>query len=238
MHAWIAVLSAFLLTSCVLVSTSAPDIPGPSMDVTREEAISIARSYAEVSWKPETRHVLHGRDPDGVLVHTPDTTLTRFGLANGWWEAGREARGMVYQWGGFDTPRQFVDNVAQGKVAGDICTAEKRRLGDAGTSRHACGIDCSGFVSRCWRLSRPYSTKQLPEICEKLPNWGNLKAGDILLKDGHVLLFSHWKTPGSIASIYDAGRHPVWRVNASEIPTENLIAEGYVPWRYRRMRDR
>ena len=114
--------------------------------------------------------------------------------------------------------------------------AQKRQLGDAATSKQACGIDCSGFVSRCWRLSRPYSTKELPGICDKIV-WGDLKAGDILLNDRHVLLFAKWSTPGSTVYAYEAGPFPVWRVNAAEIPTDYLLERGYVPWRYRGIQD-
>lgn len=230
-------LSALLLSSCATVPPDVPDIPGPASGVTRAEAIAIAHAYTQVTWLPSERHVLHGPDADGIRVLTPDTGLSRHGYTNGWWTPGREARGVVYQWGGFDTPRQFVASLAEGKAAGDISTAEKRHSGDAGTSRNACGIDCSGFVSRCWRLPRPYSTKQLPGICDKLPDWGSLKPGDILLNDRHVLLFSRWETPGSVALIYEAGPYPVWRVNAAAIPTEHLIERGYEPWRYRRIRD-
>ncbi len=229
-------LAVLLLASCAH-DPAVPKIPGPASSVTRDEAIATAYAYTQVKWTPEPRHILHGRDADGILVHTPDTGLSRHSFSNGWWTPGKEAQGMAYQWGGFDTPEQFAASLKRGRVAGDISTAEKRRLGDAGTSRHACGIDCSGFISRCWRLPRPYSTKQLPEICDRLPDWGELKPGDILLNDRHVLLFARWQVPGSIALIYESGPYPVWRVNAAAIPTEFLLERGYEPWRYRRILD-
>ena len=197
------------------------------------EAIATAYTYSQVSWMPEERHVHHGKDKDGVTVHTPDVTLSRQGLSNGWWKTGCQARGMAYQWGGFDTPKEFLASLAEGQVAGDISTAEKRRLGDAGTSRHACGIDCSGFVSRCWRLSRPYSTKELPSLCDELTSWDELKAGDILLNRQHVVLFAKWSKPGASIYVYEAGPYPVWRVNAAEIPVDYLRKRGYSPWRDR-----
>ncbi len=186
---------------------------------------------------PEERHVRHGKDRAGITVHTPDTSLALHGFSNGWWQPGKKARGVVYQWGGFDTPQQFVDSLAKGEVAGDISTAEKRRLNDDGTSKEACGIDCSGFVSRCWRLSKPVSTKELPGICDKLGSWDELKAGDILLNNQHVLLFARWAKPGKTVYAYEAGPLPVWRVNAAEIEVEVLTKRGYSPWRYREIRD-
>ena len=58
--------------------------------MTRREAIAIADDYTRVKWTPEERHVRHGVDRSGVLVHTPDQSLNRRGFANGWWLPGRE----------------------------------------------------------------------------------------------------------------------------------------------------
>lgn len=224
----------FSLTSC---STNPYAIPGPAHTVKRSEVISIAYTYTQLRWAPGEQHKLHGPDKDGILVHTPDKTLSSYGYANGWWKTGQEMTGMPYQWGGFDTPHQFLDSLKRDEVAGDISTPSKRELGDAGTSSYACGIDCSGFVSRCWRLKRPYSTKQLPEICLPLKTWPQLRPGDILLNDRHVLLFKDWDDDGRSILAYEAGPYPVWRVNAHSIPVSKLEREGYSPWRYKNIRD-
>ena len=208
-----------------------------SQGVSRKRAIETAWAYSKVEWKPAAAHALHGKDTDGIEVQTPDTGLQRHGYQGGWWQAGKIARGMPYQWGGFDTPESFAASLARGEVAGDISTPAKRKLGDAGASRHSAGIDCSGFVSRCWGLSRPYSTRQLPEICTPLESWLQLQPGDILLNDRHVLLFAGWQTPGEVILAYEAGPFPVWRVNSAAISCEKLKREGYAPWRYRNIRD-
>ncbi len=231
-------LLPLLFSQCAPKSTTDDlTIAGPASSVRRTDAIAIAYTYSRVEWLPEQRHVMHGKDRDGVTVHTPDATLSTYGFSNGWWQAGRTARGMVYQWGGFDTPKEFLASLAKGEVAGDISTAEKRRLGDAGTSKHACGIDCSGFISRCWRLSKPVSTKELPGISDKLTSWDQLKPGDILLNQQHVLIFTKWARPGESVYVYEAGPYPVWRVNAAEIKVDYLLKRGYAPWRYRKIRD-
>ncbi|WP_353567517.1 hypothetical protein [Haloferula sargassicola] len=197
--------------------------------MTRGEAIATAFAYTRVKWRPGERHVLHGPDADGIEVHTPDASLPE----RGWWKAGEAAIGMPYQWGGFDTPREFLSSLDRGEAAGDISTPTKRRLGDAGTSGHACGIDCSGFVSRCWRLARSVSTQDLPSICQPLNAWDHLQPGDILLNDRHVVLFAGWDRGGKSVLAYEAGPFPVWRVNAASIPVAKLRREGYAPWRYR-----
>lgn len=205
--------------------------------VTRDEAVATAFRYTQVEWMPEERHVRHGADAHGIPVHTPDLAVSWKGDKRGWWKPGVPARGMPYQWGGFDTPESFLAKLAAGRKAGDVGDAAKRALGDAGVSRESCGIDCSGLVSRCWKLPRPYSTRELPSICVPLKSWFHLKPGDMLLNDKHVLLFAGWQKLGEVILGYEAGPIPVWRVNACGIPVAKLVKEGYAPWRYRGMAD-
>ena len=211
--------------------------PSCAPQATREDALAIAHRYTQVEWLPDQRHVRHGPDSSGIPVHTPDLSVAWEGHKRGWWKPGVPATGMPYQWGGFDTPESFLKKIHAGMKAGDVGDAAKRRLGDAGTSPESCGIDCSGLVSRCWKLPRPYSTRELPSICDRLASWDELQPGDILLNHQHVLLFAKWLEPGKTIAGYEAGPIPVWRVNACGIPKEKLLREGYAPWRYRRMTD-
>ena len=205
--------------------------------VTRSEAIATAYRYTQIEWMPEARHVRHGPDSRGIIVHTPDRSMAEFGDRRGWWQPGVPAKSMPYQWGGFDTPESFLEKIAAGKKAGDVGDAAKRKLGDAGTSADSCGIDCSGFVSRCWNLKRPYSTRELHQICDRLASWSDLRAGDILLNSRHVVLFEKWRIPGKELIAYEAGPFPVWKVSACGLNQAKLIGEGYDPWRYRRIRE-
>ncbi len=219
-------LAAFAFASC-------------SHSVGRDEAIGTAWRYTQVEWTPEERHVRHGPDSAGIVVHTPDRSLARHGDSRGWWQPGVPAKSMPYQWGGFDTPESFLAGLRSGKKAGDIASPAKRRSGDAGTSPESVGIDCSGFVSRCWGLSRPYSTAQLPQICDRLASWDELKAGDILLNDRHVVLFKAWADEERTQFHgYEAGPNPFWRVSAHRLRVSQLLAEGYAPWRYRGIVDK
>ncbi|MGL5019408.1 MAG: hypothetical protein ACRDBP_14835 [Luteolibacter sp.] len=216
------VLLSLLLASC-------------ASRVTRDDAIATAYRYTQVEWMPEERHVRHGPDSQGIVVKTPDRTLVKHGDRRGWWQPGVPAKSLPYQWGGFDTPESFLKKIAARKKAGDIADPAKRALGDAGVSAESCGIDCSGFVSRCWNLKRPYSTRELPGICDPLGSWQELRPGDILLNDRHVVLFVSWKTPGKEIAAYEAGPFPVWRVSACGLDVEKLRGQGYAPWRYRGM---
>ncbi len=212
---------------CGLVSACAPKI-------TPDQALATAYRYTQVEWMPNANHVRHGVDSQGIPVQTPDQSLKSPG---GWWKPEVTARSVPYQRGGFDTPELFLEKIADGKKVGDIADSEKRKLGNAGTSQESCGIDCSGFVSRCWNLPRSYSTAELPQICTPLPSWVDLHPGDILLSNKHVVLFVKWKIPGEEFAAYEAGPLPFWRVNACGLRVDKLTKLGYAPWRYREMGD-
>jgi len=199
---------------------------------TPSKAIAVAYRYSQLEWMPEQRHVRHGDDSKGLRVDTPDTSLTYQGGRGAWWVPGKPAKGMPYKWGGFDSPESFLAGLQNGRKAGDIATKSKIDHGDAVVSQESVGIDCSGFVSRCWLLPRPYSTRELPGICIPLKSWNDLQAGDILLKEGHVILFERWSADRSMIIGYEAGPKPSWRVNACGILKSRLVGEGYRPWRY------
>ncbi|MGJ8634348.1 MAG: hypothetical protein ACSHX7_10540 [Luteolibacter sp.] len=210
---------AVLLTSCALKHKP-------------EEAIRIALTYADLEWMPEKRHIRHGKDSQGIMVQTPDTTLVSKQYRDGYWKPGKTATGMPYKWGGFDTPESFLAGLAEGKKAGDIATPYKIDRNDSVVSAESVGIDCSGFVSRCWGLSKPVSTRELPEICIPV-SWDDLKKGDILLTKGHVILVRN--TSGRFMVGYEAGPIPTWRARLCVIRLKWLKENDYSPWRYKNM---
>jgi hypothetical protein len=184
--------------------------------------------------------VRHGYDTRGIQVDTPDRDFKPGGgIRPGWWIPGAWNEGVPYQWGGFDSPGEFDAKVAAGYAAGDIYTPAKRAALYDAISEEACGIDCSGFISRCWRLPRPYSTRELPDLCHPLVDVALLQPGDILNKTNeHVLLFVAWADEAkSRLYAYETGSPPTWKVECHLIPTDFLLATGYTPFRYRGMRD-
>ena len=146
---------------------------------------------------------------------------------------------MPYKWGGFDTPASFDAGLRAGKAAGDVYTEEKRRLLDDAVSEQTVGIDCSGFVSRCWRLPRSFSTRELAALCDPVTDFAQLKPGDIFnLHNAHVVLFAGW-TDAERTSLtaYEAGAPPSWKVQLDTMTLRFLTDQGYTAWRYRGMRD-
>jgi hypothetical protein len=203
--------------------------------LSRAEALAIAESYVAHEWTPSEANIFHGADPDGIHVDTLDASFQPNGEERGWWIPARRNIGIPYKWGGFDTPDEFDRGLRAGQYAGDAYSAEKRRLLDSAVSAHAVGVDCSGFVSRCWRLPRSYSTRELPQLCVPVRDLAELRAGDIFNRhNAHVRLFAGWADPERTrVRIYEAKA----RVQMSEIPLQSILAEGYSAWRYRGMRE-
>jgi hypothetical protein len=118
---------------------------------------------------------------------------------------------VPYSYSGFDSTSGFGSRVGSGSTAGNV--------GDVDLSGCCAGIDCSGYVSRCWALTDHYGTcslQQLPTVARVADKTTDLQSGDILNKqpcypNGHVRLFnSYW--PGGCytyeASAANGGR--VW----------------------------
>lgn len=211
----------------------------PPSHVTRKEILATAKRYATHEWRATARNRFQGKDADGIIVHTPDIHLSK-SLAKcvGYWKIGKPNVGIPYQWGGFDTPESFDRKIRAGFYAGDICTDQKRKLLDKAVSRRAAGIDCSGFVSRCWKLPRSYSTRELTKLCTPIRDFSQLNPGDIFnLYNTHVLLFARWANAKHDAIIaYETGSPLGWRVIADKIPLALLMKKGYTAWRYRGVR--
>lgn len=205
-------------------------------DLTRAEVIAIARSYAEYRWDGTEKNVRHGPDPAGVAVSTPSAPDAA-SAQPGYWLVDQTNTGMPYKWGGFDTLASFAAGVRSGKAAGDLYDASKRQMADRAVSDYAVGIDCSGFVSRCWKLRKKYGTGMLPDLCKPLASPADLKPGDILnYPAGHVVIFYEWLDEGKDrAHFYEA--EPYSKVILSERSTVELASIGYRPWRYRQIKD-
>jgi hypothetical protein len=102
-----------------------------SYAITRSEVIANASSYANYSWYCSSSNA--------------DPNYNSYTVG---WQTG-----VAYNWGGVDTIGVFQQYIDQGVVAGDskVCT-QSHCLDFA-------GVDCSGFVTRCWGMSNGCSDK-------------------------------------------------------------------------------
>ena len=147
-----------------------------------------------------------------------------------------ENTGVPYKWGGDDTPASFDLGIRAGKAAGDVYTLEKRRLDDAAVSDAAVGIDCSGFIFRCWKTPKRYSTSSLADVCQKVQSLSALEPADIMNQPhGHVLMFVKWLDVEKKRGLfYEAA--PFSKTRASQRDVSELTADGFLPMRYRHIK--
>ncbi len=193
-------------------------LSNPSFTVTRSQALATADTYAVHAWTCTASNLTSAAGvtaPDGLLIITPT-----------WIEAGSNFR-IPYQWGGFSTLTQYDAGLLAGKYAGDKYTSK------SSGSSYAVGVDCSGFVSRCWNLSSHYSTSMMPNITTAYPSWDSLKAGDAIHRVGHVRLAVENLQNGSILAVEAAGSGTDWRVNYRTYTYSEL--SGYSPRYYNNM---
>jgi hypothetical protein len=211
--------------------------PGLAQSVTRAEALKIAESFIQHRWQSSAKNVRHGKDAKGIEVHTPDRDGGHGSPLSECWLPGAENIGVAYKWGGNDSPKSFSAGIRAGKAGGDVYTSEKRRLGDKAVSADAVGIDCSGFINHCWKLSVRHSTYSFASICQRLPSPAALEPADIMnTANGHVLLFVKWLDAEKRRAVfYEAA--PFSKTLASERDVNELAAAGYIPLRYRHIRN-
>ncbi len=208
-----------------------------SADITRDDALKIAERFINHRWTAEARHVRHGKDSAGVEIHTPDKASGHANPAADSWAVGEENTGVAYKWGGWDTPEAFAAGLRKGRAAGDVYTADKRRKGGAAVSGDCVGIDCSGFVSRCWALKNRESTSSLGGISKRLDSPTDLKPADVMnAAGGHVILFVRWLDSGKKRALfYEAA--PFSKTRSIEHDVAELTARGFAPLRYRGIRE-
>lgn len=210
---------------------------GFAQSLTRAESLKIAESFIQHRWQSSAKNVRHGKDSDGIEIHTPDRQGGRGSPPSECWLPEAENIGVAYKWGGNDSPKSFSAGIRAGKAGGDVYTSEKRRRGGKAVSGDAVGIDCSGFINHCWKLAVRYSTNSLPSICQKLSSPAALEPADIMNQpNGHVLLFVRWlDAEKKKAVFYEAA--PFSKTLASERDVAEMTAAGYTPLRYRQIRN-
>lgn len=186
--------------------------------ITRAEVIETAEAYANARWRCSEKNV--------------DRRYNKM-------QPGMTYRGVAYNWGGWDTIAAYQQKIRNGAVAGT--TREEVHPAFA-------GVDCSGFVSRCWGLTRRrYSTHTMDKISKQIA-WDELKPGDIMNRAGHhVRLFEKYDpTDPDLVWVYEAtgdraGKYGVKvdppRVIHRCVRKSVMMKEGYLPRRYLHIAD-
>jgi len=170
--------------------------------ITRDDAISNAGLYLNLSWSPLKDTCLSLNPP--YISH---------------FKVGKNYTGEAYCWGGFDRyggtePAGSPSWPNNGltfpqRIHNKVCPGgfNTKQYGSPTAPTNLAGIDCSGYVTRCWGIERngfrPYNTTSLWNIGLTI-NYEDLRPGDILVNPGdHVVIYSDGNIIGSW-NIYEA----------------------------------
>lgn len=185
-------------------------------NVTRSEALVIAEAYRDFAWTSQAGNITADTYvcADGHIIRTPDWVAP----------AGQARTSVPYKWGGFSSLETFSAKQLTGVPTGSDYTS------DVSWSDNYCvGVDCSGFVSRCWRLASKYGTSTLPSLSTALASFDDMRTGDIVNYAGsHVRLFWKKEENGTYTMIEAMGTY--WRVMTRNYTASALAS--YTPLRY------
>ena len=160
--------------------------------VTRSEVINMAQNYVSVGWMPLV--------DECNALNPPFDAYPPF-------RAGQATSREAYVWGGFD---RYGGNEQYGssswpndgltfpeRIYSSVCPGgfNTGQYGSPTVPTNLAGIDCSGYVTRCWGIEtsfHPYNTTTLWSSGIALEvDYSELKLGDIIDNPGdHVVLYA------------------------------------------------
>jgi len=189
--------------------------------LTRQQVVETAFAFESVQWR--LTPAVYGRDPDTAC--SGFNRIRRPGYLAG--KLNQEVRSVPYCWGCHGSLNQFRANIANGVLAGNVCTHNNPRSDTA-------GVDCSAFVSAAWGLSTHFTTAAIPGITQQLQNAWDLQPGDALNKPGsHVMLFLRFTADRRAEVMESSTGGCNGKVCRNVYPLSSLLARGYRPVRYR-----
>ncbi|HAQ19498.1 MAG TPA: hypothetical protein DCR40_09740, partial [Prolixibacteraceae bacterium] len=195
--------------------------------ITSDQVIANSNSYINHSWTASTSNIWN-KSCGGKNIKTPF-----------WVKVGKNNL-FPYCWGGNSNLPDFDSYLLNGKSAGDSNT-ETAYGAEPGCS---VGVDCSGFVSRCYGLSTHYATVDLNtnSLFGHHNSMNKLRIGDFVNKPGkHTRLVTKINNNGTIdvieagSGIENVGGQGLWRVFTWNYSTDALSANGYNPQYYTKM---
>ncbi len=189
--------------------------------LTRQQVVENAFAFEGVQWR--VTPAVYGRDPDTAC--SGFNRIRRPGYLSG--KVNQEIRSVPYCWGCHGSLNQFLANIANGMLAGNVCTHNDPRSDTT-------GVDCSAFVSAAWGLSTHFTTSAIPGITQQLENAWDLQPGDALNKPGsHVMLFLRFTADRKAEVMESSTGGCNGKVCRNVYPLSSLLARGYRPVRYR-----
>ncbi|MBQ4579364.1 MAG: hypothetical protein IJA83_01765 [Clostridia bacterium] len=189
--------------------------------------IEIAREYANHQWIGAEQNVLHGVDPDGRAVDTPDVTWQGETLDCAWWRTGTVNVGIPYGWGNASTIEEFDEGIRAGKYAGNVPEDKTWPV-----SVHTVGVDCSGLLTICWGLPKKIATRDIPQYAYVVDCVEDIRQGDVLAKVGsHVMFFVEFTDSAKQNAVIIDATRSTGKVSQRIENIPALFAKGYRVYR-------
>ncbi|MEA3432128.1 MAG: hypothetical protein U9R01_05585, partial [candidate division WOR-3 bacterium] len=176
----------------------------PTFAIDRGEIIDTAYQYYTIQWTPDEYNTGEAED---CWYHNYYQTYGD--TVNSWpahpycdFTANISYIGEAYAYGWWDTHSDFKDWITYYVIgAGNHACHYWNYYYETGIASPdwTTGIDCSGFVSKCWKLNRHYSTSELANYGDSI-DINQVDKGDIIVKPGrHVYLVDFNTGTGSWA---------------------------------------
>lgn len=193
-----------------------------------EAVVRKAFEYANHEWVAAPQNILHGADPDGRPVDTPDTTWQGESLDCGWWQVGAVNVGVPYGWGNASTIDAFDEGLRAGKPAGNVPEDKNSRP----VSAHTVGVDCSGLLTVCWGLPKKIATRDIPQYATIVERTEDIRQGDVFAKVGsHVMFFVAFKDAAMTEAVIVDATRSTGKVSERTVNVAELFAKGYKIYR-------
>ncbi len=197
--------------------------------ITSTQVVANAESYLNHNWTCTSANIWDNVTCSGTkVVNTP------------FWVTPGSHTALPYCWGGNSTLSDFDSYLTQNRSAGDDVTTV------GAEPSCSVGVDCSGFVSRCYGLSSHYSTSMIGSgnysIFGFHASSSDVVVGDMWNKPGsHVRLVTEVNPNGSYSVIEsgsgtgNVGSPGLWRVFSWSYTLTELSGNGYNPQYYTNM---
>jgi cell wall-associated NlpC family hydrolase len=154
----------------------------PAAPISRADVAKCAEEFRDLQWTVTPGSYQHPGVADDCSPQSRYWRRPHY--ING--KSGQQVKGVPYCWGCSDSIAEFLEHVKTGaRLAGQSCTC---RDGHYCVRKDATGVDCSGFVSQCWKSAHK-TTSSMSDISDRIDKT-KLKQGDAFNKAGsHIRLF-------------------------------------------------
>jgi hypothetical protein len=204
----VATLTCMLLISTLVCNALTGTFFYKKQPMPRDLTLELAHLYKDVYWRC---------DPDNVYSEIENGVCP---ITSPGWRAR-----VPYCWAGSDEIYEFLTKMTEGLGAGDSYTRSSGpNASDPWHARLVGGVDCSGYVSQCFRSGR-YSTSSFHNVTTDI-GWENLAPGDAINRAGsHIRLCEKYPTDTGLIQVYEStGSSGPWQVIRRVLSIDNRYA--------------